>query len=75
MRCLDGASEFDELSGRSVQAEAAPVVRLVAQSCAELIDADDTVDREIGGKDHAGNSHRLGDRFARPSKAGREELR
>src|SRR5262245_49032199 len=55
--------------------EAAPVVHYVPQACAELVDAVDSVDRQIGGKDHSGGAHRLGDRFARPRETGREELR
>ena len=53
----------------------APVARHLPQARAQLVDADDAVDREIRREDVADGLHRLGDRFARPGEAGQEELR
>src|SRR5262245_25869595 len=55
--------------------EASPGVCHVPEIGAQLANADDRVDREIGREDTAGGEHRPGDRFARPGKAGQEELR
>src|SRR5262245_35728798 len=55
--------------------EASPGVRHVPEIRAQLANADDGVDREIGREDMAGGEHRPGDRFAWPREAGQEELR
>src|SRR5262245_52866429 len=54
--------------------EAAPVMRHLPQAGAQLIDADEAVDGEVRGEYGARGKHGLGDRFARPGKAGQEEL-
>src|SRR5262249_45404548 len=55
--------------------EAAPVVRHLPKAGAQLVDAHESINREIGRKDVANGPHLLGDRFARPGKPGHEELR
>src|SRR5712671_336291 len=55
--------------------QAPPVARHLPQACAQLVDAHESVDREIRRKDIAEGPHRLGDRFARPGEAGQEQLR
>src|SRR5262249_4766281 len=54
--------------------EAAPVMRHLPQAGAQLIDADEAVDGEVRGEYGARGKHGFGDRFARPGKAGQEEL-
>src|SRR5258705_6518575 len=73
---------FDQTCGNDCEHEvadgeepkASPGVRHVPKICAQLANADDAVDREIGRKDMPGGEHRPGDRFARPGEAGQEEL-
>ena len=55
--------------------EPAPIARHLPEGGAQLIDADDAVDREIRREDIARGEHRLGDRFARPGETRQEELR
>ena len=47
----------------------------LSQARAELVDADETVDREIRREYVSRGKHRLGDRLARPGKTGQEQLR
>src|SRR5262245_25125821 len=63
-----------EIDGRQ-DPKAAPGARHLPQACAELIDADDTVDGEIGWKYVARGKDVRGDCFARPGKTGQEQLR
>src|ERR1043166_7107089 len=46
--------------------QAPPVARHLPQAGAQLVDAHQSVDREIGGEDVTDGLHGLGDRFARP---------
>src|SRR6516162_4272265 len=55
--------------------EAAPVVGHLLQAGAQLVDADDAVDREIRREYVAVGQNGIGDRFTRPGKAGHEKLR
>src|SRR5262249_20262386 len=55
--------------------EAAPVVRHLPQAGAQLVDADDAVDRKIRREYVAVGKNGIGDRFARPGKACHEKLR
>src|SRR5262249_20053609 len=52
-----------------------PVARQVPQACTKLVDAHESIDREIRRKDIADRLYRLGDRLARPGEAGQEQLR
>src|SRR5262245_17190652 len=56
-------------------AEPGPIARHLPQRRAELVDADDSVDREIGGEDSPRDLDHLRDGLARPGETGREELR
>src|SRR4051812_17393580 len=67
----DGEHEVDERKDPQPK----PVTRNLPQACAQLVDADDAVDREIGGEDGPDGQHRLGDPFIGPGEAGQEELR
>src|SRR5262249_5749183 len=55
--------------------KAAPVVRHLPEAGAQLVDAHEPIDREIGRKDVADGPHLLRDHLARPGKPGQEELR
>src|SRR5262245_38379533 len=66
-----GEREIDHGKG----AEPTPVVHHLPQARAQLVDADDAVDRKIGREDRARGEDGPRDRFARPGKAGHEELR
>src|SRR5215475_6576775 len=55
--------------------QSAPVVRHLPQACAQLIDPNKAVDREIRWEYVAKGEHGLWDCFARPGKARQEELR
>src|SRR5262249_8043648 len=52
-----------------------PVARNLPEARTQLVDAHDSVDREIGGEDGPDGLRWVGDSFARPSEAGQEELR
>src|SRR5262245_39049314 len=60
-------------SGKGPEAE--PVMRHLPQAGAQLIDSDEALDGEVRGEYGARGKHGHGDRFARPRKAGHEELR
>src|SRR5438046_2219044 len=55
--------------------EPAPVARHLPQARAHLVEADEAIDRKIGGKDIRGGLYPLGDGLARPGEAGEKELR
>src|SRR5262249_37044911 len=55
--------------------EAPPVVNDLPQARAQLIDAHDAIDGEIGRKDVAHGKNGFGDCFARPGKTRQEQLR
>src|SRR5262245_66676581 len=57
------------------QPEPAPGMRDLEEARAELVDAHDAVDREIGGEHITRGEHRRGDRLARTGKTGQTELR
>src|SRR3981081_2113365 len=63
-----------EINDRQGQ-ESAPIVCHLPQARTELVDADETVDREIRREYVSRRQHRLGDRLARPGKTGQEQLR
>src|SRR6266702_5526646 len=54
--------------------EAEPVMRDLPDAGTELIDADEAVDRGIGGENPTERKGHVGDCFARPREAGCEEL-
>src|SRR6185436_4827117 len=55
--------------------EPTPIAHDLPEARAHLIEANDAVDRKIGGKDIGGGLHKLGNGFARPGIAGEEEQR
>ena len=55
--------------------EPAPIARDLPEARAHLIEANNAVDRKIGGKDIGGGLHKLRNGFARPRIAGEEEQR
>src|ERR1700733_77924 len=66
-----GEREIDQ--GQTPQSE--PVMRDFPDAGTELVDAHETINREVGGENPAQRDGRVGDRFARPREAGGEELR
>src|SRR5215470_12202284 len=53
--------------------QATPVAAHFVKSCTRLVEADEAVDRKLGGKDRSGGEHGLRYRLARPRKSHQEQ--